>query len=99
MAPATKEVECDEEEEPPPRIWLENIPLDLDNNLLFVHERQELDGDKQSPINIDVTDSMQIDLPLLRWVNYEQLPKKIKLTNSGETCNIFKYFARHLICP
>lgn len=56
------------------------------NNVEFVQELVELDGEFPAPIDIDVTNTKKIDLPLLKWHNYEKIPKKMKLTNSGETC-------------
>lgn len=63
-------------------------PDDIENNVLFVQELVELDGIFPAPIDINVSYTTTIDLPLLKWHNYEKMPKKMKLTNSGETCTI-----------
>ncbi|XP_058829536.1 carbonic anhydrase 1-like [Topomyia yanbarensis] len=38
-----------------------------------------------SPIDINVNNTEQLELPALEWQNYELLPVKIKLTNTGDT--------------
>ncbi|XP_055544332.1 carbonic anhydrase 1-like [Wyeomyia smithii] len=38
-----------------------------------------------APIDININRCEQLELPALIWHNYEQLPTKIKLTNTGET--------------
>ncbi|XP_053692003.1 carbonic anhydrase 13-like [Sabethes cyaneus] len=38
-----------------------------------------------APIDININRSQQIELPPVSWQNYDQLPTKIKLTNTGET--------------
>lgn len=40
----------------------------------------------QSPIDINVINTEQIQLPELKWSNYEKIPQEMQLENSGETC-------------
>lgn len=57
----------------------------------------------KSPIDINVLNAKQIILPGLEWRNYEKIPQKMQLENSGETCirlnislvslNVKKYFS------
>lgn len=39
-----------------------------------------------SPVDIDVINTKQISLPELKWINYDRIPEKMSLENSGETC-------------
>lgn len=77
--------EPDEPEEPVPLVIDAD---DLDNNVAFVHEIGEAQGNLSAPIDIDVSSSTRIDLPLLQWHHYEKMPKKMLLTNSGRTCKL-----------
>lgn len=70
------------------RIYLRIVNGDLVNNAKYVAEQNELSGDLPAPIDINVTGAVKIDLPLLRWKNYEIMPKKMKITNTGETCKL-----------
>lgn len=58
-------------------------------NVKIFHSLIVIDGEKTTPIDINVTTTKQLQLPLLLWYNYEQLPKKMKLTNTGKTCKFF----------
>lgn len=68
------------------RVWLRIVPRDLTNNVKYVAEQHELSNGNSAPIDINVSATVKIDLPLLRWTNYEIMPKKMKLTNTGDTC-------------
>ncbi|XP_037040691.1 carbonic anhydrase 7-like [Bradysia coprophila] len=39
----------------------------------------------ESPIDINVINTQQIQLPELKWMNYDKCPERMELTNSGET--------------
>lgn len=43
------------------------------------------DGALPSPIDINVNRTIQIDVPCLNWNYYNEIPKKTKITNTGET--------------
>lgn len=81
--PVAAVVEADEDDGPLPLIIDAD---DLDNNVEFVQEIGLTEGHFGAPIDIDVTGSTRIDLPLLEWHHYNDMPKKILLTNSGRTC-------------
>lgn len=70
------------------RIWLRIVSRDLTNNVKYVAEQYELNNGNLAPIDINVSATVKIDLPLLRWTNYEIMPKKMKLTNTGDTCKV-----------
>lgn len=91
MAAPLPPVECDLQPEPVLCIDAD----DIINNVQYVHKTGETDGKHASPIDIDVTGSTPIDLPLLRWHNYECVPKKMRLTNSG--CSREWVFLRILV--
>lgn len=57
----------------------------IDNNVLYVHQLGETDSEFAAPIDIDVVAATAIDLPLLEWHNYEVMPRKMRLTNTGKT--------------
>lgn len=76
-------VEEPEEPEIPPPLVIDAD--DLENNVAFVHEIGEEEGNLSAPIDIDVSSSTRIDLPLLEWHHYDAMPKKMQLTNSGRT--------------
>lgn len=38
-----------------------------------------------SPINISITDASPIHCKLLNWINYDALPEKLELINTGQT--------------
>ena len=40
----------------------------------------------ESPININIAKTIEIELPPLIWHNLELPPKKMKITNTGYTC-------------
>lgn len=61
-------------------------PDDLENNIMYVKHLIDTEGICESPIDINVANSNVINLPMIQWRNYEKMPKKIKLTNTGETC-------------
>lgn len=50
-----------------------------------IHENYEIEHLPESPINIDVTKSTKKQLPSLIWNNFDKKPKKMKITNSGQT--------------
>lgn len=75
--------ECDEDPREPDPLVIDAD--DLDNNVAFVHEIGAVEGKLSAPIDIDVSSSTRIDLPLLEWHHYEAIPKKMQLTNSGRT--------------
>jgi len=57
-------------------------------NLKMFHKLSEIDSTLSSPININVVKAEPLKLPTLVWRNYEKIPKKMKLTNSGHTCTV-----------
>ncbi|XP_055596975.1 carbonic anhydrase 1-like [Uranotaenia lowii] len=38
-----------------------------------------------SPIDINISDATPINFPELEWINYEKVPRKVKVTNTGQT--------------
>ncbi|CAG9864188.1 unnamed protein product [Phyllotreta striolata] len=46
-----------------------------------------MQGCFDSPIDIDLSYTIPLELPDLVWVNFDVLPKKTKLTNTGHTSN------------
>ncbi|CAG2066175.1 unnamed protein product [Timema podura] len=43
------------------------------------------DGHMFSPIELDITTMLPLDLPQLDWYNYDLMPKKMKITNTTHT--------------
>lgn len=82
MAPKVIVVE-EVEDLPPPPLVID--PNDIENNVMYVHELGVKDSVFPAPIDIDVAASTPIDLPLLEWHEYDTIPKKMRLTNSGRT--------------
>ncbi|XP_035894076.1 putative carbonic anhydrase 3 [Anopheles stephensi] len=58
--------------------------ISLENEAL-VWSLASTEAYQPAPIDINVGRSQQIELPALRWSNYESLPASIKLTNTGDT--------------
>lgn len=54
-------------------------------NLEQIQKNHEIEELPESPINIDVTKSTKKILPPLIWNNFDKIPIKVKITNSGQT--------------
>lgn len=54
-------------------------------NLEQIQKNHEIEELPESPINIDVTKSIKKILPPLIWNNFDKIPIKVKITNSGQT--------------
>nr|XP_023011991.1 carbonic anhydrase 3-like [Leptinotarsa decemlineata] len=52
---------------------------------LWIRKLTQTEGCYESPIDICLTRSKEIELPPLEWINFEIPPKKIKITNTGQT--------------
>ncbi|CAG2062558.1 unnamed protein product, partial [Timema podura] len=50
-----------------------------------VQALSETDGQHLSPINLTMDVMRIVELPVLNWHNYELVPKRMKLTNTGHT--------------
>ena len=50
-----------------------------------VHKVSKQDGLKLSPVDLHIRNAVSINLPPLKWVNYNVPAKKMKVTNSGFT--------------
>lgn len=55
------------------------------NKLEQINEIHVIEELPESPINIDVTKSTKKILPPLIWNNFDKIPIKMKITNSGQT--------------
>ncbi|XP_014233448.1 carbonic anhydrase 1-like [Trichogramma pretiosum] len=73
------DVEFEEEEEE------EDLENDCELSMKAVQLASEQEGHLESPINLDISKMIRISLTPIMWYNHEQLPKKIKLTNTGYT--------------
>nr|CAD7414721.1 unnamed protein product [Timema poppensis] len=51
----------------------------------YVQALSETDGQHLSPINLTMDVMRRVELPILSWHNYELVPKRMKLTNTGHT--------------
>lgn len=47
----------------------------------------DTEGHFESPVDINLSNAVPIELPLLKWHHHELPPKKMKLTNTGHTRN------------
>lgn len=59
-----------------------------ENNEEMVRSIQQLahtDGKLGSPINLNINEMKVVKLNSLLWYNYDIMPKKLKLTNTGDT--------------
>ncbi|KAG5878208.1 hypothetical protein JTB14_009773 [Gonioctena quinquepunctata] len=52
---------------------------------LWIRKLTQTEGCFESPIDISITKSKEIELPPLEWANFEIPPKKVKVTNTGQT--------------
>lgn len=69
----------------PPEPLLAIDADDIDNNVRYVHRLAETNAEFAAPIDIDVVAAIGIGLPLLEWHHYEVMPRKMRLTNTGQT--------------
>ncbi|CAG9823813.1 unnamed protein product [Phaedon cochleariae] len=56
---------------------------------VWLRQLTRTEGCFESPIDISITKSKEIDLPPLEWSNFGAPPKKNKITNTGQTIVIF----------
>lgn len=77
--PAPEECELDK-----PKVY-QLDPDDIENNVHFVHQVAEKQGQHPTPIDIDVVGTTKIDLPMLEWHHYDVMPRKMRLINTGKT--------------
>ncbi|XP_050080745.1 putative carbonic anhydrase 3 [Anopheles maculipalpis] len=75
-------IRSDADDPPPARQSSSTISLE---NEALVWSLASTEAYQPAPIDINVGRSEQIELPALRWNNYESLPASIKLTNTGDT--------------
>lgn len=64
---------------------MEHDPAMLKHNVMLIKELVESEPYKRSPIDLNITKTKVLPLPQLCFCNYEIMPKKMKLTNSGTT--------------
>lgn len=70
----------------PPTVEEEEEPLDeLSANIKMIQDLASVEGLLPSPIDINVTKTSTVIIDPLVWTNYEKLPKKMKITNTGQT--------------
>ncbi|KAF2880446.1 hypothetical protein ILUMI_25724 [Ignelater luminosus] len=58
---------------------------DLEDRAQWIQSLVESEGDFESPININLSTSIPLELPLLEWHHIDLPCKKMKLTNTGHT--------------
>lgn len=51
----------------------------------FIQQLAKTDGKLESPINLNISHMKVIKLNPVQWHNYNDTPKKMKLTNTGYT--------------
>lgn len=51
----------------------------------FIQQLAKTDGKLESPINLNISYMKVVKLNPVQWLNYNVMPKKMKLTNSGYT--------------
>lgn len=57
---------------------------------LLIQSLPDTEQVHESPVDINITHTKEIQLPPLQWYNFELQPKKMKLTNTGYTCKYMK---------
>lgn len=83
-----KNEEVEEQEEQPEEIVIEREPPQgsTDEEKQYWLRRLPIrQGCFDSPIDLNLVNCIPISLPKLEWVNFDAIPKKTKLTNSGHT--------------
>nr|KAF7410686.1 hypothetical protein H0235_013293 [Vespula pensylvanica] len=57
-------------------------------NAKFIQSLAFIEGELQSPIDLDISKMTQINLAPLKWVHYDVAPRKVKIANTGKTALI-----------
>lgn len=59
----------------------------------LIQQLAHTDGKLGSPINLNISEMKVVKLNPLQWFNYNVMPKKLKLTNTGHTGKKWDLFA------
>lgn len=57
----------------------------------FIRNLNTVNGDLESPIDLDIGRMKVIQLNPLKWANVHVAPRKVKITNTGYTGNVFRW--------
>ncbi|XP_014612126.1 PREDICTED: carbonic anhydrase 1-like [Polistes canadensis] len=60
------------------------INLDREN-VKLIQRLGNVEGKLESPIDLDISKMTPINLPPLKWFYYDVAPRKLKITNTGDT--------------
>lgn len=67
-------------------IILEEKPQNKNGALWnLLHNMRENEVNFESPVNLNIANMKEIRFPELIWHHYDVIPKKVKLTNNGNT--------------
>jgi hypothetical protein len=58
---------------------------DNTHNIKKIQNLAEIQGVHYAPIDLNLHDAEEIQLPPLKWVNYNIAPEKMKITNTAFT--------------
>lgn len=63
----------------------ENLSAIDNKTVRFIQQLAKTDGKLESPIDLNISYMKVIKLNPVQWLNYNVMPRKIKLTNTGYT--------------
>lgn len=82
------------------------LDLFLEQSIVSIHSTEErikwiqslvdTEGHLESPVDINLSNAIPFELPILKWHHHELPPKKIKLTNTGHTSKSLTIFKSRL---
>uniref|UniRef100_A0A6P7H4I3 Uncharacterized protein LOC114345985 isoform X2 n=1 Tax=Diabrotica virgifera virgifera TaxID=50390 RepID=A0A6P7H4I3_DIAVI len=67
------------------KVETENGGSSVYKKLMWIRDLPMNEGCFESPIDINLKNAKEMDLPPLIWMNFETPPKKTKITNTGHT--------------